>query len=168
MRVKIKNIFKNQNQENHLVNSLFLAAVILLFHVVLVAGIGLMVLLLYGLVNYLVWILLAGCLLACGSVYLFFRYMKRDGGKALQNMLSLPEIKGKNIEVQFLGGLASLKITNENETRAIESNIIPGSLQIEDPKTVRLRELVALAGMLEKNLITADEYQQAKKVLYNQ
>jgi hypothetical protein len=169
MLSKLKNAIRNQAEENHLVNSLFLATVILLFHVMLIAAIGVMVLLLHGLMNYMVWILLAGFLLAAGSVYLFFRYMNRTGGKALQKMLSLPEIKGKNIEIRFLGGIASLKIRNEMEDKAkIGSNVISSPLQIEDTQTACVRELAALATLLEKNLITDDEYHQAKKVLFHQ
>jgi hypothetical protein len=167
MRLKLKNIFKKQGEENHLMNSLFLASLILVFHVVLVAGLGVLVLLLHGIVNYMVWILLGGFLLTAGSVYLFFRYMKQGGGQALQKMLSLPEFKGKNIEINFLGGIASLKIRNENKERvALESSMIPNSRQIEDSQTVNLREISELARLLEKNLITPDEYFQAKKVLF--
>ena len=158
---------KKQNEENHLINSLVLASMILVFHVVLIAGLGVLVLLLHGIVNYMVWILLGGFVLTSGSVYLFFRYMKQGGGKALQKIISLPEFKGKNIEINFLGGIASLKIRNENEDRAkIESNSIPDSLQIEDFQAVQFRELTELARMLEKNLITPDEYYQAKNVLF--
>jgi hypothetical protein len=167
MLVKLKNIFKKQGEENHLMNSLFLASLILVFHVVLVAGLGVLVLLLHGIVNYMIWILLGGFLLTVGSVYLFFRYMKQGGVQALQKMLSLPEFKGKNIEINFLGGIASLKIGNENKERvALESSMIPDSRRIEDSQTVNLREISELARLMEKNLITPDEYFQAKKVLF--
>jgi hypothetical protein len=167
MLFKLKNMFKKQGEENHLVNSLFLASMILVFHVVLVAGLGVMVLFLHGIVNYMVWILLGGFFLTAGSVYLFFRYMKQGGGQALQKMLSLPEFKGKNIEINFLGGIASLKIKNENQEKiALESSMIPSSRQIEDSQMVYLREITELARLLEKNLITPDEYFQAKKVLF--
>jgi hypothetical protein len=167
MLFKLKNMFKRQGEENHLMNSLFLASLILVFHVVLVAGLGVLVLFLHGMINYMVWILLGGFLLTAGSVYLFFRYMKQGGGQALQKMLSLPEFKGKNIEINFLGGIASLKIRNEKQDRAaVDTNIIPSSRQIEDSRTVYLREITELARLLEKNLITPDEYYQAKKVLF--
>jgi hypothetical protein len=167
MLFKLKNMFKRQGEENHLVNSLFLASMILVFHVVLVAGLGLLVLFLHGMVNYMVWILLGGFFLTAGSAYLFFRYMKQGGGEALQKMLSQPEFKGKNIEINFLGGIASLKIKNENQERAaLENSIIPSSRQIEDSQAVLVREITELARLLEKNLITPDEYFQAKKVLF--
>jgi hypothetical protein len=167
MLYKLKNMFKKQGEENHLANSLFLASLILVFHVALVAGLGVLVLLLHGMVNYMVWILLGGFLLTAGSVYLFFRYMKQGGGQALQKMLSQPGFKGKNIEINFLGGIASLKIKSETQERAaLENSVIPISRQIEDSQTVYLREITELARLLEKNLITPDEYFQAKKVLF--
>lgn len=167
MLFKLKNMFKKQGEENHLANSLFLASLILVFHVVLVAGLGVLVLLLHGMVNYMVWILLGGFLLTAGSVYLFFRYMKKDGGQALLKMLSHPEFNGKNVEINFLGGIASLKIKSENQDRAaLENSVIPASRQIEDAQTAYLREITELARLLEKNLITPDEYFQAKKVLF--
>jgi hypothetical protein len=160
-------MFKKQGGENHLMNSLFLASLILVFHVVLLAGLGVLVLFLHGMVNYMVWILLGGFLLTAGSVYLFFRYMKQGGGQALQKMLSMPEFNGKNIEINFLGGIASLKIKNESQDRvAIDNGMIPASRQIEDSQTLYLREITELARLLEKNLITPDEYLQAKKVLF--
>lgn len=168
MLFKLKNMFKKPNDDNHLINSLFLASAILVFHLILIAGLSVLVLLLHGIVNYMAWILLGGFSLATGSVYLLFRYMKQGGGKALQKIISLPEFKGKNIEINFFGGIASLKIRNENiEKEMIESNLVPSSRQIEDSQAMRYRELTELARLLEKKLITPDEYYQAKKVLFN-
>jgi hypothetical protein len=168
MLLKLKNIFKKPNEDNHLINSLFLASLILIFHLILIAGLSVLVLLLHGIVNYMVWILLGGFSLVAGSVYLFFRYIKQGGGKALQKIISLPEFQGKNIEINFLGGIASLKIRNENvEKEKIGCDLLPSSRQIEDSQAMRYRELTELASLLEKNLITPDEYYQAKKLLFN-
>ena len=39
--------------------------------------------------------------------------------------------------------------------------------QLEDPETLQIRELTALADMLEKNLISIDEFSRAKqKILH--
>jgi hypothetical protein len=40
--------------------------------------------------------------------------------------------------------------------------------QLEDPGTIRIRELTELARMLEKNLITREEYNRAKQTLLKQ
>ena len=66
----------------------------------------------------------------------------------------------------MLGGLASFKIGSDDEKQpGIESNSIPVSHQLEGPQSIRLRELTGLARLLEKDLITLDEYQRIKKSL---
>jgi hypothetical protein len=150
-------------------NSLALASAILIFHVVLLAGIGILVLFFSGIVNYIFWIFLAGSALITGAAYLFYRRMKKDGGAAFLKILSLPELRGKNIEVNFLGSLASLKIAGDpnRNHQAIENTAIPVSRQLEDPDSRRFRELMELASLMEKNLITPEEYHQVKKSLLN-
>jgi len=157
-------MLKKKNETTALVSSLFLASSVLIFHVVLLAAMGILVIFFSGIVNYLFWIFLGSFALIGGGGYLFFRYMKKDGGQMLQQLLSLPELKGKNLEVKLLGGLASLKIADDDDkTRAITIDQPPASRHlIEDPRSIRLRELTELANLLEKNLITADEYDQAK------
>jgi hypothetical protein len=161
-------MLKKNDEITTIANSLVLASSILIFHVILMAGLGILVLFFSGIVNYIFWIFLGGSALISGSVYLFYRYMKKEGGTAFLKILSLPELKGKDVEVNLLGGLASFKIARDNsEPLVIESNAIPVSRRLEDPDSRRLRELTELAGMLEKNLITLDEFHQVKKSLLN-
>jgi hypothetical protein len=111
---------------------------------------------------------LAGSALITGAAFVFYRRMKKDGGAVILNILSHPELRGKNIEVNLLGGLASFKIAGDSRAqKTIESLAIPISRQLEDPDSRRIRELAELVGMLEKNLITAEEYHQIKKRLLN-
>lgn len=154
-------MFKKKNEINHLVNSLFLASSILIFHVVLLAGLGVLVLFFRGIVNYILWIFVGGCALILGSAYLFFKYMQKEGGRKVKKILTLPEFQGRRVEVSVLGGLASFKIGS------IESDSIPVSHQLEGPQSIRLRELTGLARLLEKDLITLDEYQRVKKSLFD-
>ena len=159
-------MFKKNNEITNITNSLILASSILIFHVILLGGIGILVLFFSGIVNYIFWIFLAGSALIAGSGYLFYRYMKKKGGTAFLRILSFPELNGKNVEVNLLGGLASFKIAGDNSVpQGIESNIIPVARQLEDPDSKRLRELTELACMLEKNLITIEEFDQVKKSL---
>ena len=156
-------MFKKKSDINHLVNSLFLASSILIFHVILLAGLGILVLFFRGIVSYVFWIFLGGCALIISSAYLFFKYMQKKGGRTIFKILSLPEFKGKNVEVRLLGGLASLKIGSGDEKQTV---IDSGVRRLEDSQSVRLRELTELARLLEKNLITSDEFQKAKKSLF--
>lgn len=161
-------MLKKKNETTALVSSLFLASSVLIFHVVLLAAMGILVIFFSGIVNYIFWIFLGSCALIGGGGYLFYRYMKKDGGRALYQLLSLPELKGKNLEVKLLGGLASLKIADdEDKTHAIEVHQATPSRQLEDPGSIRIRELTELTRLLEKNLITPEEYDQAKKSLFH-
>jgi hypothetical protein len=165
---KLKKMFKKKGEISNIANSLLLASSILIFHVILLAGIGILVLFFSGIFNYFFWIFLACSALISGAVYLFYRYMKKEGGTAFLKILSLPELKGKNVEVNLLGGLASFKIARDKiEPQVIESGEVPVSRQLEDPDSRRIRELTELARMLEKNLITLEEYHQVKKSLLN-
>ena len=159
---------QKKTETTALVSSLFLASSILIFHLVLLAVMGILVLFFCGIVNYIFWIFLGGCALIGGAVYFFFRYMKKDGGRMVNQLLSLPELKGKNFEVKIMGGLASLKISGDDgKTHMIDINHPPSSRQLEDPRSIRLRELTELACLLEKKLISAEEYDEAKKSLFN-
>ena len=161
-------MLKKKNESTALVSSLFLASYILIFHVILLAAMGILVIFFSGIVNYIFWIFLGSCALIGIGVYLFFRYMKKDGGQMVYQLMSLPELKGKNFEVKLLGGLASLKIAGEDDnSHIIDVNRPPSSRQLEDPQSIRLRELTELARLKEKNLITAEEYDQAKKSLFH-
>ncbi len=152
------------HSENNLIKSLLVGSAILIFHVLLLSGIGILVIFLSGLINYLIWILLGGLGLIGGLTYLGIRYMRKQGGIALHRILSLPEFRGKNVEVNFLGGLASLKIGNDQSMRP-EIDAFSAERRLEDPETARLRELTALAHLLEKDLISGEEYDRAKKAL---
>ena len=162
-------MIKKNGEITNIRNSLVLASSILIFHVILLGGLGILVLFFSGIVNYIFWIFLAGSALITGSVYLFFRYMKKEGATAFLKIMSLPELKGKNVEVNLLGGLASFKVASDNNRaqQEIESDVIPVSRLLEEPESRRLRELTELARMLEKNLITLEEYNQVKKSLLN-
>ena len=161
-------MLKKKNESTALVSSLFLASYILIFHVILLAAVGILVIFFSGIVNYIFWIFLGSCALIGVGVYLFFRYMKKGGGQMVYQLMSLPELKGKNFEVKLLGGLASLKVAGDDDkSHIIDVNLPSHSRQLEDPQSIRLRELTELARLKEKNLITAEEYDLAKKSLFH-
>ena len=70
--------------------------------------------------------------------------------------------QGRSFEVSFLRGLASLKFGQPDDRKAIEISSSEAKFQLEDPETLRIRELTELARMYEKNLITSEEYNKAK------
>ena len=160
-------MFKRKPGNNQLFSSLFFAFAILLFHVFLLAAIGFLVFVFRGIVNYFAWILLGGGLLAAGGLYVLYRYARKEKS-AIASLLELPEFRDRRVEVNILGGLASFKIDHEENARpALEDEGLPADRQLEDPEQLRIKELTELARLLEKNLITLEEYDRAKKVLLN-
>ncbi len=137
---------------------------ILLLHVVLLAGLGCLVLFFRGMVQYMLWIFLGGSALVTYSGYRAYKRM-RDERKNLGELLSLPMFTGRSVEVNLLGGLASLKI-GDRENADIPYTLDP-SRQLEDPAANRIRELRELARLFENKLITLDEYNRTKEQLLN-
>ncbi len=144
--------------------SIFMAHFILFLHFFLLAGLGFMVLFFRGVVLYLPWIFIGGVVILGSAAYLIYRRMKKEG-KSIKEMMSLPVFRGRSVEVSLLGGLASVKISAPQNNLAIESEIIGPTLQLEDPTAVHIRELMELVTLLDKKLITLEEYNKAKRKL---
>lgn len=147
-----------------LFKSVMLAYMVLVLHVLLMVALGLMVIFFRGVVQYMLWIFIAGALAVIISAYYLYRRMKAEG-KTLKQMFSSPMLNGRPVEVSFLGGLASFRVGARGHAQQLESGMAESTHQLEDPETARIRELTELARMLEKDLITREEYNQAKKTL---
>jgi hypothetical protein len=147
-----------------LFKSVMLAYMVLVLHVLLMVVLGLMVIFFRGVVQYMLWIFIAGALAIIMSAYYFYRRMKAEG-KTLKQMFSSQMLTGRPVEVSFLGGLASFRVGAPGNAQQLESRMANPTHQLEDPETTRIRELTELAKMLEKDLITREEYNQAKKTL---
>ena len=158
--MKIEGIEENKG----MFKGVFVAYFILILHVLLLAGLGLLILFFRGVVNYMLWIFLIGGAIIFFSAYRFYRKMKREG-KNLRDMMNSPVFRGREVEVSLLGGLASLKV-GKPEHDLIEYR--PDEIRrLEDPESVRMRELNELVRLLESDLITREEYDQAKKGLFD-
>lgn len=154
----------NKKKENEgLVKSVLMAYLVLLLHVLLVACLALLILFFRGIVNYLIWIFLGGTLIILFSAWRFYRRMKTEG-KTLQEILKNPIFEGREVEISLLGGLASLKVGKPDHLSL--EDFSSQTKQLEDPETIRLRELNELVRLFENNLITLEEYNQAKKQIF--
>ncbi len=155
----------NSVKENSgVIKSVFIAYFILLLHVLLLAGLGVLILFFRGIVNYMIWIFLGGTAIIMFSAYRFYRKMKKEG-KTLKEMMNSPLFRGREVEISLLGGLASLKV---GKPRPLLIESYHGEIkQLEDPEDVRLKELNELVRLFENNLITLEEYNQAKKQIFN-
>jgi hypothetical protein len=154
---------KKKKNENGIFKGVMTAYFIVVLHVLLIAGVGLLVIFFQGIINYMPWILLGGSALIIASVYLFYRRIKKQG-MTLRETLNSPMFHGRTVEVSLLGGLASVKVGGRSGGMpALGNNSSTQYLQLEDPASVRLKELTELANLLEKNLITLDEYNEFKQ-----
>lgn len=153
-----------KNREG-LFKSIMLAYTILVLHVFLLAGLGLLVLFFGGVAQYMFWIFMAGMAIVALSAYLFYRRLRREG-RSLREALRSPMFQGRSVEISLLGGMASVRLgaPDDRQQPAVLDNQAP-SLQLEDPETTRIRDIAALAQLLEKNLITPEEFDAAKAKL---
>jgi hypothetical protein len=155
--------FNKISEEDSHFKSVLMAYFILALHVLLVAGLIMLVIFFRGIINYMIWIFIGGSAVILASGYHFYKRLQKDG-KTLGEMMSSSRLGSSPIEVSFLGGIASFKIGRPGSTPALSSEAGGQPLQqLEDPATVRIRELTELVRLLEDNLITLDEYNKVKQ-----
>ncbi len=149
--------------ENSLYKSILGAFLILIAHVLLLGIIGLLILIFHGIINYLGWIILGIALSVIGSWYWFYKRMKSDK-KMIQKIVDDSLLKGKSVEVSFLGGAATFKLSDSSNIKTIETP--SGNRgQLTGPAHEHTEKLTELARLYEKKLITDEEYNKAKKHL---
>jgi hypothetical protein len=146
---------------------ILMAHLVLFLHIFLVAALGILVLFFRGIVNYMPWIFLMGTTLITVSAILFYRRMKKEG-KTIGEMLRNPVLDGRSVEISFLGGLASMRIGQSPGVSHIDTETIPPLRQLEDPANSQIRELTDLSHLLEKDLISREEFDLAKQRLFKQ
>lgn len=157
---------EKSNTGAELFKGVLLAHLIIGLHVVVIALIGLLVIFFGGLARYWAWILLGG--LAAGGLFaaLVYRRIRAGGRKMAQELRSAPIMAGGTLEIRLLGGLASITLNRPHAG----TNIPPAAglpPLLEEAEAQRMRELAQLAQMVEKNLITADEFKRAKAAILN-
>jgi len=152
----------NENKREGVFKSIVLAYTILILHVLLLAGMGLLVLFFGGVVQYLFWIVIGGMALVALSAYLFYRKLRREG-RSLREAMQSPMFQGRAMEVSFLGGMASFRLGAPTQPPAIEAGNGKSSLALEGPEEKCIREIKELGQLLEKNLITPEEFATAKR-----
>ncbi len=153
---------KKIDEDKHF-KSVLMAYFILLLHVLLVAGLVLLVIFFRGIINYMIWIFLAGSIAILASGYHFYKRMKEEG-KTLRDILSSPRLYGRSVEVNILGGLASFKIGRSDNIPLLNNDSSEHHLkQLEDPETIRTKELTELVRLLQDDVITLEEYNKVRR-----
>jgi hypothetical protein len=153
-----------KNREG-LFTGIAMAYTILLLHLLLLAGLGLVVVFLTGIANYMFLIVLFGMGGVALSGYLFFRRLRKEG-KSLGETLRSPDFHGRELTISLFGGMATMRLGSPDGQKALPDSSRTQPAQLEDPEIVRIREIQALAELFEKKLITDEEYFKAKQRLF--
>jgi hypothetical protein len=156
--MKVKN---TEGRSDGVLKPVFAAYLVLLLHLLMIVGMGLVVIFFSGIVAYLSWIFLGGILAIGASGYFFFRRMRAEG-RNLREMMNASPFAGQNLEIEFLGGLASVKIGQAKDAGRVHPLAAPTVYQLEDPTVVRVRELGELARLLEDGFISREEFARLK------
>lgn len=157
---------EKSNTGAELFKGVLLAHLIIGLHVVVIALIGLLVIFFGGLARYWAWILIGGLAAGILSACWVYRRIKAGGRQMARDLSGAPIMAGGTMEIRFLGGLASVTFSRPNAGPALPPAAGPPPL-LEDNETQRMRELAQLAQMVEKNLITDDEFKRAKAAILN-
>lgn len=164
---KIKEKFKDKTKDKDGVfKSLFAAYFVILLHVFLLAGTGITVILFRGVYNYLPWIMGGIAVLVLLLFWFFYTRMKKSS-RDLKDILSVPEFRGRAVEVKLLGGFATFSI---GESRKDSTPMIGhdgfydgGQLKLAAPQEGLEHRLAELARLYEEGLVTQEEFEVAKK-----
>jgi hypothetical protein len=152
----------SRKQGENLFKAVILIHIILFLHLLIIAGLVLMVIFLRGITEYMLWIFLGVAGLFILSALLIYRRIKSKGKEMIHDIENSTLFQGRSFEVSFLRGMASLKFGRSDELKTIQNPSVETKFQLEDPETARIRELTELARMYEKKLITSEEYKRAK------
>lgn len=150
---------QNQQDQSHS-SGISLAFIILGLHVVLLLGVGAAVVLIKGIYD-LRWALFALAAALIGlSAYVFYQRFKADR-QQVSRMMRDPSLAGRDVEISLLGGMASVKMGQRDES--------PLLLDATGPKPLlQIDELSKLKQMLDEGLLEFDEFQQLKREVLDQ
>ena len=153
---------KSKNKDENLFKAILITFIILILHLAIIFGLVLMVIFFRGIAQHFWWIFLGATGLFIGSAFIIIRRIKSQGNKMFHDIEKSSMYPGSGVEVSFLRGLVSLKFGQPAGLKTIENQPTGGKLQLEDPETVRIRELTELVRVYEKKLITVEEYNRLK------
>lgn len=148
-----------------LMKSVMTAFLILILHVFLLMGLGLLVFFFHGIVQYMLWIVLFGAAALLASGYWFYRRMKAEG-RSLRETLNSPLFRNKTVEVSLLGGLAQFRLGSSNGSALLDRPSSDDAPQLDWSGDSQVQELTELARLLKSGLITPEEYEKAKQKLF--
>ena len=150
-------------RDGEILKGVLLVQLILILHVLMIALLGIVVIFLGGLAKHFFWVILGGTLLILLSAVFFYRRVKAGGADLFRRMNRSGLVREHSLEVRVLGGLVSLRFGKSGELTPLEVRGHDGPSLIEDPQTIRDRELSELASLLANELISYEEFSHARK-----
>ena len=154
-------MFNVNKTEKSFLQGVLLAYFILFLHIILIMALGLLVIFFRGILYYMGWILAGSLVIGAGLGFFVYKRMKHDK-KTLKDMLNLPKVNGRSVEIGFLGGLATVRIGRPDEFLSFNEDVSKQRLEIEDTMHINDEELADLFRLFEKGLITRKEFDTAK------
>ena len=152
----------NDEQNKNFFSGVVLAYLVLLLHILLMVGLGITVIVIKGIYDFRWLILLAGIAIIGGSGYYFYRYFKEHKQK-LHDLMSDPAFNDRTLEISLMGGLATVRLGHKDDNIKLIQADETEVKQLEQPKSVQIKELTELTRMLDDELITREEFLQLKK-----
>jgi hypothetical protein len=158
-------ISKNSN-DSGLPRGIYIASIILLLHVVLLAVIGSIIILFKGMYQYLPWIMGGLGILIIATVWILYQRMKKNSSD-IKDILSMPQFQNREVEVKFLGGMASFKIAPEiNQQTMIEHHALNNSStpMIENGLNKKEQKIFRMKALFKKeDLMDKEAFEKAKQ-----
>ena len=152
----------NDEQNKNFFSGVVLAYLVLLLHILLMVGLGITVIVIKGIYDFRWLILLAGIAIIGGSGYYFYRYFKEHKQK-LHDLMSDPAFNDRTLEISLMGGMATVRLGHKDDNIKLIQADETEVKQLEQPKSVQMKELTELTRMLDDELITREEFLQLKK-----
>lgn len=149
-----------KSENNSIYRNILTAFLILIMHVLLVGGIGMLIFFISGIINHTVWVIVG---IACASAggYWIYKRMRSDV-RELKNIVG-DSLKGRDIEISFLGGAATFKVNDKRGEKRTDSIPMERPRQLTGAGPEDVKTLSELAHLYEKKLITLDEYNRVKR-----
>lgn len=154
--------FIDKIKQSETIKGLFLAHLIILLQILVIAIIWMTVVFIGGLARYLLWVLLGGGASILILAYVLYRRARTSGRDLIKN-LDVSTLQGRPFEIRFLGGLMSFKVGDSDHLPALEHKVSRSVAQLEDMETIRKRELAELAQLLADDLISTEEFTSARQ-----
>lgn len=151
--------------KSQLLKNIFSAYLILILHVGLLAGVGIIIIIFKGLYQYLPWVIAGSGIVVVFMAWFFYTRVKQSSS-TIKEILSMPQFQNSTTEIKLLGGLASFKLEPKERNQVLleydgNQSRHPPLLESDIIRTEQ--KILKLSALFEKGVITREEFQKAKQ-----